>query len=290
MELIDGKEISLKIRGEIKQQTAILAEKGIRPCLAVVLAGEDPASLSYVKAKGKALADIGMEGRDIRLPADVSEAELLAVISDLNDDNNVHGILIQLPLPRHINEYRVLCAVDPAKDVDCFNPVSVGNIILGRPGFLPCTPHGILVLLREMKIPVSGAYAVIVGRSNLVGRPLLNLLSRRDMNATVTMCHSATTDLARHTLKADILIVAAGKPLLIKPEMVKAGAAVIDVGVNRVPDSSKKKGYRLCGDVDPAAAEKAGWYTPVPGGVGPMTITMLLHNVLQAASAEEELQ
>ncbi|MDR2718804.1 MAG: bifunctional 5,10-methylene-tetrahydrofolate dehydrogenase/5,10-methylene-tetrahydrofolate cyclohydrolase [Treponema sp.] len=284
--IIDGKAVSLKIREEAKQRAAVLREKGTIPCLAVVLAGEDPASLSYVKGKSKALAEAGMEGRDIRLSAAVTETELLALIAGLNNDEKVHGILVQLPLPRHIDENKVITAIDPAKDVDGFHPVSVGNMILGRPGFLPCTPHGVLVLLREIKIPLSGAHTVMVGRSNIVGTPLANLLTRRDVNATVTVCHTGTKDLIRHTLQADILIAAAGKPALIKPEMVKPGAVVIDVGVNRVPDNSAKNGYRLCGDVDPAATEKAGYITPVPGGVGPMTIAMLLYNVIQAAEAK----
>jgi methylenetetrahydrofolate dehydrogenase (NADP+)/methenyltetrahydrofolate cyclohydrolase len=282
-QIIDGKEIGKKIREEAKQRAAALREKGIVPCLAVVLAGEDPASVSYVTGKEKALAEAGMESRDIRLPATVTEAELLSLIANLNKDSAVHGILVQLPLPRHINEDRIITAIDPSKDVDGLHPVSMGNMILGRPGFLPCTPHGVLVLLREIKIPLSGAHAVVVGRSNLVGKPLANLLARRDANATVTICHTGTTDLARHTLQADILIAAAGKPGLITPNMVRPGAAVIDVGVNRITDASKKSGYRLCGDVDAAVAEKASYFTPVPGGVGPMTIAMLLHNVIQAA-------
>jgi methylenetetrahydrofolate dehydrogenase (NADP+)/methenyltetrahydrofolate cyclohydrolase len=281
--IIDGKAAGLKIRGEVKARTQEMRERGIVPCLAVVLAGEDPASLSYVSAKEKALAEAGMESRDIRIPAAGTEAELLALVDKLNRDEKVHGILVQLPLPKHINEDRVITAIDPAKDVDGFHPVSVGNMVLGRPGFLPCTPHGVLVLLRALNIPLSGAHAVVVGRSNIVGKPLANLLTRRDVNATVTVCHTGTTDLARYTLDADILIAAAGKPGLIKPGMVKPGAAVIDVGVNRVPDPAAKTGYRLCGDVDFASAERAGYITPVPGGVGPMTIAMLLRNVADAA-------
>ncbi|GHV96560.1 bifunctional protein FolD [Spirochaetia bacterium] len=281
--LIDGKAIGLKIREGAKARTAVLRERGIVPCLAVVLAGEDPASLSYVSAKERALAEAGMESRDIRLPASTTEAELLALIAELNRDEKVHGILVQLPLPAHIAEDRVITAIDPAKDVDGFHPVSVGNMVLGRPGFLPCTPFGVLTLLRELHIPLAGAHAVVVGRSNIVGKPLANLLTRKDVNATVTICHTGTKDLARFTREADILIAAAGKPALIKPDMIKKGAAVIDVGVNRVPDSTAKKGYRLCGDVDPAAVEQAGYITPVPGGVGPMTIAMLLQNVVQAA-------
>ncbi|MCL2192552.1 MAG: bifunctional methylenetetrahydrofolate dehydrogenase/methenyltetrahydrofolate cyclohydrolase FolD [Treponema sp.] len=281
--IIDGKAIAKKIREEVKQGATLLREKGIAPCLAVILAGDDPASLSYVTAKEKALAEAGMESQDFRLPADVTEPELLALIDRLNQDKNVHGILVQLPLPRHIDEDRIITAIDPAKDVDGFHPVSVGNMVLGRHGFLPCTPHGVLVLLRELAIPLSGSHTVVVGRSNIVGKPMANLLLRREANATVTICHTGTKDLARHTLQADILIAAAGKAGLIGAEMIKPGAVVIDVGVNRVQDSTKAKGYRLCGDVDFAGAEsRAGYITPVPGGVGPMTIAMLLKNVLQA--------
>jgi methylenetetrahydrofolate dehydrogenase (NADP+)/methenyltetrahydrofolate cyclohydrolase len=230
-----------------------------------------------------------MESRDIRLPADTAEVELLALITQLNGDAQVHGILVQLPLPRHIDTDRVIAAIDPAKDVDGFHPVSVGNMILDRPGFRPCTPHGVLVLLKKLEaeraISLSGAHVVVVGRSNIVGKPLANLLARRDVNATVTICHTGTRDIAHHTIQADIVIAAAGKAALIKPEMVKPGAVVIDVGVNRVPDTAAAKGYRLCGDVDPAVAEKAAYITPVPGGVGPMTIAMLLQNVIQSAEA-----
>jgi methylenetetrahydrofolate dehydrogenase (NADP+) / methenyltetrahydrofolate cyclohydrolase len=281
--IMDGKALGQKIREGVKTRASALRAKGITPCLAVVLVGEDPASLSYVKSKEKALAEAGMESRDIRLPQDTSEDELLSLIAELNKDEKVHGILVQSPVPKHINEEKVNAAVAPEKDVDCFHPVSVGNLVLDRPGFLPCTPHGVLMLLREYNVPVSGANVVVVGRSNIVGKPLANLLIRREYNATVTVCHTGTKDLAGHTLQADILIAAAGKPAFIKPEMVKEGAAVIDVGINRVPDSSAAKGYRVCGDVDPAVAEKAAYFTPVPGGVGPMTIAMLLQNVVEAA-------
>jgi len=288
--IMDGKALGLKIRESVKIKAAALKEKGITPCLAVILVGEDPASLSYVKSKEKALAEAGMESRDIRLPETTSEAELLSMIAGLNMDDKVHGILVQSPVPKHIDEEKVNEAVAPQKDVDCFHPDSVGNMVLDRPGFLPCTPHGVLALLREYNVPVSGAHAVVVGRSNIVGKPLANLLIRREYNATVTLCHTGTKDIARYTLQADILIAAAGKPCLIKPEMVKEGACVIDVGINRVScpvdsgDPSSLKGYRICGDVDPAAAEKASFFTPVPGGVGPMTIAMLLQNVAEAAS------
>jgi len=281
--IMDGKALGLKIREEIKTKAAAIKAKGIVPCLAVVLVGEDPASLSYVKSKEKALAEAGMESRDIRLAQSTTEDQLLSIIADLNKDKTVHGILVQSPVPKHINEEKVNAAVAPEKDVDCFHPVSVGNMILGKPGFLPCTPHGVLMLLREYKVPVSGAHVVIVGRSNIVGKPLANLLIRKEYNATVTLCHTGTKDLAYHTLQADILIAAAGKHNVIKPEMVKQGAVVIDVGINRVEDSSAPKGYRVCGDVDPAVADKASFFTPVPGGVGPMTIAMLLQNVVMAA-------
>jgi methylenetetrahydrofolate dehydrogenase (NADP+)/methenyltetrahydrofolate cyclohydrolase len=281
--IIDGKAIGQKIRDEVKSRTQALRERGGAPCLAVVLVGEDPASLSYVSAKERALAEAGMESRDIRLDASTGEAELLSRIAALNADASVHGILVQLPLPQHIHEDTVIAAINPAKDVDGFHPVSVGNMVLGRPGFLPCTPHGVLVLLRELHIPLAGAHAVIVGRSNIVGKPLANLLTRRDVNATVTICHTGTAGLARHTRDADILIAAAGRAALITADMVKPGAAVIDVGVNRVSDPSAKRGFRLCGDVDPAVAETAAYLSPVPGGVGPMTIAMLLRNVIEAA-------
>jgi len=288
--IIDGKAIAKGIREGVKRRAARLREKNAAvPCLAVILVGDDPASLSYVTAKEKALAEAGMESRDFRLPADTTEAELLALICRLNGDEKVHGILVQLPLPAHVSEERVIVAIDPAKDVDGFHPVSVGNMVLGRSGFLPCTPHGIMVLLRELAVPVSGAHAVVVGRSNIVGKPAACLLARRDANATVTVCHTGTKNLAEHTLRADVLIAAVGKPGIIGADMIKPGAVVIDVGVNRVPDSSAKNGYRLCGDVDFAGAEKkAGYLTPVPGGVGPMTIAMLMENVVLAAERAGE--
>ncbi|MCL2764097.1 MAG: bifunctional 5,10-methylene-tetrahydrofolate dehydrogenase/5,10-methylene-tetrahydrofolate cyclohydrolase [Treponema sp.] len=283
--LLDGKALGQKIRQNAKERAAALKEKGIIPCLAVVLVGNDSASLSYVKSKEKALAEAGMDSRDIRLPEETSEEELLSIISGLNKDDKVHGILIQSPLPKHIDEEKAILSVAPQKDVDCFHPVSVGNAVLERPGFLPCTPHGVLKLLREYNIPVCGSHAVIVGRSNIVGKPLASLLVRREYNATVTLCHTGTKDLASYTLQADILIVAARNPEFIKADMVKEGAVVIDVGINRVDDPCAKKGYRVCGDVDPCVAQKASFFTPVPGGVGPMTIALLLQNVIEAAEA-----
>jgi len=283
--IMDGKTLGLKIRERVKEKVLTLKEKGIIPCLAVVLVGENPASVSYVNSKEKALAEAGMESRDLRLPESTTEDQLLSIISDLNKDKNVHGILVQSPVPNHIDEEKIIFSIAPEKDVDCFHPLSVGNMVLDREGFLPCTPHGVLLLLREYNIPVSGANVVIIGRSNIVGKPLANLLIRREYNATVTLCHTGTKDIAHHTLQADILIVAAGKPEFVKSNMIKEGSVVIDVGINRVPDSSAKKGYRVCGDVDPEVSEKAAFFTPVPGGVGPMTIALLLQNVAEAAAA-----
>ncbi|MDR2731368.1 MAG: bifunctional 5,10-methylene-tetrahydrofolate dehydrogenase/5,10-methylene-tetrahydrofolate cyclohydrolase [Treponema sp.] len=281
--VIDGKSIGLKVRQDVKKRVQELKPKGIIPKLAVILAGENPASLSYVAAKEKALSEDGMECCVFRLDAGVPEAGLLSLIDKLNKDAAVHGILVQHPLPDHINGGKIFAAIEPAKDVDCFNPVSVGNMVLGKKCFLPCTPHGILVLLLETRIELSGSHAVVIGRSNIVGKPLVNLLAGRDVNATVTICHTGTKDTARFTRQADIVIAAAGKSGLVTADMVKDGAVVIDVGMNRVSDPSKSRGYRLCGDVDfPAVAEKASYITPVPGGVGPMTIAMLMYNVAQA--------
>jgi methylenetetrahydrofolate dehydrogenase (NADP+)/methenyltetrahydrofolate cyclohydrolase len=282
--VIDGKAAAQRVREEVRERARLLREKGVVPCLGVILAGEDPASLSYVAAKEKALEETGMASRDLRLPANTGEDALLAHIAALNGDPAVHGILVQLPLPSHIREDRVITAIDPRKDVDGFHPVSVGNLVLGKRGFVPCTPQGVAALLREMKVPLDGAHVVVVGRSNIVGKPLANLLSRREFNATVTLCHTGTRNLAEYTRQADILIAAAGKAGLITAGLIREGAAVIDVGVNRVPDRAAKKGYRLKGDVDfEGVAERASVITPVPGGVGPMTIAMLLRNLVLAA-------
>jgi methylenetetrahydrofolate dehydrogenase (NADP+)/methenyltetrahydrofolate cyclohydrolase len=281
--IIDGKAIAAEIREEVRLEAERLKERGITPCLAVILVGENPASLSYVKSKQKALLEAGMEGRDIRLPETTSEGELLSLIADLNDDEKVHGILVQLPLPAHIRQMPVINALNPRKDVDGFHPYSLGMLFLGQPAFVPCTPKGIIVLLEKYNIPVSGKHVVIVGRSNIVGKPLSALFSLRDLNATVTLCHTGTADLPSHTRQADILVAATGKPGLIRGDMVKPGAAVIDVGINRVSDCSEK-GYHIAGDVNfDEVAAVAGWITPVPGGVGPMTIAMLMRNVLEAA-------
>jgi methylenetetrahydrofolate dehydrogenase (NADP+)/methenyltetrahydrofolate cyclohydrolase len=282
--VIDGFAVAASVRSRVAESVSSLKAGGVTPCLAVILVGEDPASVSYVTGKEKALAEVGMADRSFRLPSTTTEAEILALIARLNADASVHGILVQLPLPRHINEARVIMAIDPAKDVDGFHPISIGNMVIDRPCFLPCTPHGVLVLLREAGIVTAGAHAVVVGRSNIVGKPLSILLARRDCNATVTLCHTGTRDLPFITRQADILIAAIGKPRAIKADMIKPGAAVIDVGVNRVEDASAKKGFRLVGDVDfGPACEVASFITPVPRGVGPMTIAMLMENTLLAA-------
>lgn len=283
-EIIDGFSIARNVREKAAAAAAELKVRGVTPCLAVILVGEDPASISYVTGKQKALAEAGMDGRDIRLPGDTSEQSLLGLIDELNRDAAVHGILVQLPLPKHIDEDKIIMAISPDKDVDGFHPVNVGNLMIGRKSYLPCTPHGVLVLLKTMGIPTSGRHVVIVGRSNIVGKPLSVLLLRKEYNATVTVCHTGTKDMALFTRQADILIAAAGCPGMITADMVKPGAAVIDVGVNRIPDSSKKSGFRLCGDVDfEAVKEKASYITPVPRGVGPMTIAMLMMNTVEAA-------
>ena len=288
--IIDGFSIAQDVRAQAAKEAAELKEKGISPCLAVVLVGENPASVSYVTAKEKALEEAGMEGRDIRLSADTTEAELLELIDKLNKDTTVHGILVQLPLPKHIDEDKIIMAISPEKDVDGFHPVNVGNMMIGRRSYLPCTPHGVLVLLKTMNIPTAGKHAVIVGRSNIVGKPLSVLLVRKEYTATVTICHTGTKDLASVTKQADILIAAAGSPKMITADMVKPGAAVIDVGVNRIPDETKKSGFRLCGDVDfDEVKEIASYITPVPRGVGPMTIAMLMMNTVEAARRSGDL-
>ncbi|MBQ3024176.1 MAG: bifunctional methylenetetrahydrofolate dehydrogenase/methenyltetrahydrofolate cyclohydrolase FolD [Spirochaetaceae bacterium] len=283
-QIIDGFEIARQERERVARETALLKEKGITPCLAVILVGENPASVSYVTGKEKALAEVGMKDKSIRLPEDTTEQELLKIIDELNNDKSVHGILVQLPLPKHIDEEKVIMAISPEKDVDGFHPVSVGNMMIGKKSYLPCTPHGVLVLLKTMNIETNGKHAVIVGRSNIVGKPLAILLARKEANSTVTICHTGTKDIASFTKQADILIAAVGRPNTITADMVKPGATVIDVGVNRIPDDTKKSGFRLVGDVDfDAVKEVASFITPVPRGVGPMTIAMLMHNTLEAA-------
>lgn len=277
--LIKGSDISKQIKEELKQKIAQLKEKhNLIPGLATVLVGEDEASKVYVGAKEKACKDLGIHSERIDLPADTKEEDLLALVEKLNKDPKIHGILVQLPLPKHINGTKVLYTIDPNKDVDGFHPVNIGKMVLGEPTFLPCTPHGILELLERSGTEIKGADAVIVGRSNIVGKPIANmLLQKKGGNATVTICHTGTKDIAAHTKRADILIVAVGKPKAITADMVKEGVVVIDVGVNRLETG-------LVGDVDfDAVKEKAKAITPVPGGVGPMTITMLMVNTFESA-------
>ncbi|MBI2304683.1 MAG: bifunctional methylenetetrahydrofolate dehydrogenase/methenyltetrahydrofolate cyclohydrolase FolD [Chloroflexi bacterium] len=287
--IIDGNKISEAIRQEVKSQVEELKEKrGITPGLAVVLVGENPASVVYVRNKGRACQEVGMYTETIRLPAEISEAELLSTVAQLNNDLKFHGILVQFPLPRHIDEGKVINAVNPNKDVDCFHPINVGKILVGEPRFLPCTPAGVQQLLIRGGYDPGGKHVVICGRSNIVGKPLLAMLvqKRAGANATVTVCHTGTNDLAYHTRQADILVAAAGSPRVITADMVREGVVIIDVGINRVEDPSTKSGYRLVGDVDfDGVKEKAEAITPVPGGVGPMTIAMLLSNTVKAAAS-----
>jgi methylenetetrahydrofolate dehydrogenase (NADP+)/methenyltetrahydrofolate cyclohydrolase len=285
-QIIDGKQIAADMRAELKAEVAKLKAQNIIPGLGVILVGEDPASQSYVTAKEQACDDMGIYSDDNRLDADTSQAELMALVEKMNNDPKINGILVQLPLPKGLNESEVLLAIDPAKDVDGFHPVNVGKMVVGEKAFMPCTPHGIIQLLIRNGVKIEGADVVIVGRSNLVGKPLANMLIQKkpNANATVTVCHTRTKDLSSHTKRADILIAAAGRPNTVTADMVKEGVVVIDVGVNRVEDSTKKRGYRLVGDVDfEAVREKASLITPVPGGVGPMTITMLLYNTVESA-------
>ena len=285
-QIISGIETARAIRTELAAEVARLKqEHNLVPGLVTVLVGEDPASQSYVAAKNRTAHALGIHSEQVTLPADTAEADLLARIDGYNRDPAIHGILVQLPLPRHINEAKVLFAIDPAKDVDGFHPVNVGKMLLGEPCFLPCTPHGILELLQRAGVQTDGAEVVVVGRSNIVGKPVANLMlqKRAGGNATVTVCHTRTRDMAVHTRRADILIVAAGRARMIGADLVKEGAVVIDVGVNRVGQTASGKAI-LEGDVDfQAVAEKASAITPVPGGVGPMTITMLMKNTVQAA-------
>ena len=282
--IIDGKQVAADIRAEVAQKVAALKKNGKNACLAVILVGENPASVSYVTGKQKALAEVGMQDRSVHLPENTTEEDLLKLIDQLNNDDTVHGILVQLPPPKHINEDKVIMAISPEKDVDGFHPVNVGNMMIGRPGFLPCTPHGIIVLLQRMGIETSGKHAVVIGRSNIVGKPVSVLLAQKSVNCTVTLCHTGTKNLPEITKQADIVVVASGHPHTLTGDMIKQGAVVIDVGVNRIPDSSKKSGYRLVGDCDfDDLKEKASFITPVPGGVGPMTIAMLMVNTLESA-------
>ena len=284
--IIDGKQMAAEMRAELKAEVAELKEKGIVPGLGVILVGEDPASKSYVTAKGRACEEIGIYSDDHRLDAKTPQRELMALVEKMNHDPKINGILVQSPLPEGLDESEVVLGIDPAKDVDGFHPVNVGKMVIGQKAFWPCTPHGVIQMLIRSGVTIEGAEVVIVGRGDLVGKPLANLLIQKsDMgNATVTICHTRTKDLSYHTKRADIVIAAVGRPNTITAEMVQDGVVVIDVGVNRVEDASKKRGYRLVGDVDfEAVKEKASLITPVPGGVGPMTITMLLYNTIESA-------
>jgi len=282
--VIDGKKLAASIREDLSRDVKLITAKGIIPALAVILLGEDPASISYVTGKEKACAELGMKSYDYRLSEKTSEGELLALIDSCNKNPLIHGILVQLPLPSHINEQKVIAAISVEKDVDGFTPQNVGRMVLGEEAYIPCTPHGVVKLIQAAGVKTQGAHVVVVGRSNIVGKPLMNLLVRKELNATVTICHTGTKDLSVFTKQADILIACAGKSGLITKDMVKEGACVIDVGVNRIKDATHPKGYRLVGDVDfEGVGSVAGSITPVPGGVGPMTITMLLYNTVASA-------
>jgi methylenetetrahydrofolate dehydrogenase (NADP+)/methenyltetrahydrofolate cyclohydrolase len=284
--VINGNEVAQQIREDLKQETAQLKEKyNVIPGLVTILVGENPASVSYVTAKQKTSKELGFYSIQDNQPGTTTEEELLKLIDKYNKDPKIHGILVQLPLPKNINEEKVLTAIDPKKDVDGFHPVNVGKLMIGKADYLPCTPAGIQQLLIRAGVKIDGAEVVVVGRSNIVGKPIANILlqKQKGANATVTICHTGTEDMASHTRRADILIVAAGKPKAITADMVKEGAVVIDVGVNRIGMTPEGKA-KLCGDVDfDGVKEKASAITPVPGGVGPMTITMLMMNTVKAA-------
>ncbi len=286
MKLIDGKLIAAEIREELKKEISELIKKGKNvPGLVTILVGDNPASEIYVRNKGKACEEIGMRTKAEKRSADISENELLELVNHYNKDNNYHGILVQLPLPKHINEDKIIEAISPKKDVDGFHPISVGNLVIGKDTFAPCTPAGIQELLIRYNIETKGKHVVVLGRSNIVGKPIANIMlqKKEGANSIVTICHSAAKDLAHYTRQADILIAAIGQPNFVKADMIKEGAVVIDVGINRVEDSTKSKGYRVVGDVDfENVAPKTSFITPVPGGVGLMTIAMLLKNTFKA--------
>jgi len=292
--IIDGKAIAAEMQQEMKAEVKALKNKyGLIPGLAVVLVGDNPASKVYVNMKKKACVRLEIYSEEHKMPRETSEQDLLELINKLNANEKIHGILVQLPLPDHINEDKVLNTVDPAKDVDGFHPVNVGNLVVGKPSFLPCTPYGIQQLLLKSGIQIEGKHVVVVGRSNIVGKPvaLILLQKAQDANATVTVCHSRSGDLSYYTRQADILIAAIGRAEMIKKDMVKQGAVVIDVGMNRVDDPSAERGYKLVGDVDfDQVKEVASAITPVPGGVGPMTITMLMHNTIKAVRMQREIR
>lgn len=282
-QILDGKAALAAIKDELRERVKALADAGHPPGLGTVLVGDDPASHAYVRLKHADCADVGIVSIRRDLPADATQAEVEAAVDELNADPACSGYLVQLPLPRGLDEQRVLERVDPSKDADGLHPVNLGRLVLGAPGPLPCTPYGVIELLRRYNVPLAGADVVVVGRGTTVGRPLGLLLTRRSENATVTTCHTGTRDLAAHTRRADIVVAAAGVPGLITPDMVRPGAAVLDVGITRVTGEDGRS--RLVGDVDPAVAEVAGFFAPVPGGVGPMTRAMLLTNVVALAEA-----
>ena len=289
-ELIDGARIARSVRDDVAREVTALRGRGITPGLTVILVGDDPASSVYVRSKGKACVEAGMASETIRLPATTSQEELLEHIDRLNADPAVHGILVQMPLPKHIDPDTVLRRMNPAKDVDGFHPINVGKLLIGeKDGFAPCTPAGVQEMLVRTGVDTRGMECVVIGRSNIVGKPMAALLmqDRTGANATVTICHRHTRNLAEHTRRADLVVAAAGRPGVLTRDMVKPGAVVIDVGINRVADPSAKSGHRLVGDVEfDGVREVASYITPVPGGVGPMTIAMLLRNTVQAATAQ----
>lgn len=286
--IIDGKSISTAIRRQLLEKTNQLkAERGITPGLAFIIAGEDPASRVYVKSKGKACDELGFYSVTEHLPEDVSEGRLLSLIDEFNANDSIHGILVQLPLPSHIDQQKVIERIDHRKDVDGFHPVNAGRLMIGERCFVPCTPAGIVEMIRHAGVKTEGSNVCVLGRSNIVGKPVANLLMRKEYNATVTVCHSRTRDLKAVTSGADILIAAIGKPDFVKADFIKDGCVIIDVGINRVADSDSKTGYRITGDVDyDDCIEKCGAITPVPGGVGPMTIAMLMKSTFDSAAGE----
>ena len=282
--LLDGKSLGLRIEGDLAERVASLKSQGIEPHLAVVLAGNDPASHVYVRNKERACERTGIRSTRIDLSENVSQLELMQVVTDLNTDDTVHGILVQSPTPAGTDELAITEAIDPAKDVDGFHPMNLGRLVMGKSdGLLPCTPAGVMAMIADAEIDLIGAKAVVIGRSRIVGMPLALLLAQKGIDATVTIAHSRTKDAAEICREADLIVAAIGRPATVKADWIKPGATVIDVGINRVVDESRDSGSRLAGDVDPAAAEIAGHITPVPGGVGPMTIAMLMSNTVRAA-------
>jgi len=288
--LISGKELSQKIRSSLRSTVDQLSQRGVQPGLTVILVGDDPASVSYVTGKEQDAKEVGLRSETLHYPETITETELLAKIQELNNDPLVHGILVQLPLPATIRSDRVIEAISPQKDVDGFHPSSLGQMVLGGQGFLPCTPHGVIKMLELTGLSLVGAEVVILGRSNIVGKPLAILLMQAPYHCTVTVCHTRTRDAASHTRNADIVIAAVGRPGTLTADMIKPGACVIDVGVNRVDDATKAKGFSLVGDVDfGPVSQKAAFLTPVPGGVGPMTRAMLVYNTVKAACLSANL-